>query len=135
MLDFSDLNIWAILVATVTAFMLGGLWYGPLFGQAWLKAMGKTEDEIEPSATPFVVSFFSSLISATILSALITSLSIDTLLGGMTLGALMGIGFIATAMASDTAFCGWGLSLFVIQSGYRVVYTILMGGILVAWPW
>jgi hypothetical protein len=134
MLDFSDLNVWAILVATVTAFMLGGLWYGPLFGQAWLNAMGKAADEIEPSPTPFIVSFFSSLISAIVLSALITSLSIDTLMGGIVLGALMGLGFIATAMASDTAFCGWGLRLFVIQSGYRVVYTIIMGAILVSWP-
>ncbi len=46
MLDFVGLNWWAILVATVVAFGIGGLWYGPLFGQAWLKAMGKTEEEI-----------------------------------------------------------------------------------------
>ena len=46
MLEFSDLNVWAILVATIVAFALGGLWYGPLFGSAWLSAIGKTADEI-----------------------------------------------------------------------------------------
>jgi hypothetical protein len=25
-------------------------------------------------------------------------------------------------MASDSAFCGWGMPLFRIQAGYRVVY-------------
>ena len=38
------INWWAVLVTTVMAFVLGGLWYGPLFGQAWLSAIGKTED-------------------------------------------------------------------------------------------
>ncbi|MEK7357805.1 MAG: DUF1761 domain-containing protein [Bdellovibrionota bacterium] len=34
------LNPWAILAATVAAFMLGGLWYGPLFGKRWAGYMG-----------------------------------------------------------------------------------------------
>ena len=36
MLDLAALNWWAILVATVAAFALGGLWYGPLFGKPWM---------------------------------------------------------------------------------------------------
>ena len=30
MLEFSELNWWAIITATALAFVLGGLWYGPL---------------------------------------------------------------------------------------------------------
>ena len=45
MLDLSGLNWLAILVATVAAFVLGGLWYGPLFGKAWMAALGKTEED------------------------------------------------------------------------------------------
>ena len=52
MLDFAGLNWWAILVATVAAFVLGYVWYGPVFGKAWLVALGKTEDEIQPLADP-----------------------------------------------------------------------------------
>ena len=37
------------------------------------------------------------------------------------------------AMASDTAFCGWGLRLFIIQAGYRVVYSVVMGALLGGW--
>ena len=133
MLDISALNWWSILAATVVAFVIGGLWYGPVFGQAWLRAMGKTQDEIQPSATPFVVSFFAALLTCVVLAALIDSLAIETLTGGLMIGAITGIGFIATAMASDTAFCGWGMPLFLIQAGYRVVYSIVMGGILAYW--
>ena len=133
MLDFSDLNWVAILVASVVAFLLGGLWYGPLFGKAWLRALGKTEADIEPSPTPFIVSFFTALLTAIVLAALLRSLGIDSISGGLLLGLLTGVGFIATAMASDSAFCGWGVPLFLIQAGYRVTYSILIGGLLAAW--
>ena len=126
-------NWWAILVATVLAFVLGGLWYGPLFGKAWLAAMGKTEDEIEPSPSPFIISFFTALVTAITLAWLVYALSITGWGAGALLGLVTGVGFIATAMASDTAFCGWGLRLFIIQSGYRVVYSVVMGALLGGW--
>ena len=134
MLDFADLNWWAILVATAVAFVLGGIWYGPVFGKAWLAALGKGAEDLEPSPTPFVISFFTALLTCIVLAALLKGLAIGTLGGGLALGALVGIGFIATAMASDSAFCRWGMRLFLIQSGYRVVYSIVMGGILAVWP-
>jgi len=133
MLEFGDLNWLAILVATLAGFMLGGIWYGPLFGKAWLDAIGKTEDEIEPSPTPFIVSFFTAATTAIVISALIHTLGFTTVTDGIILGVICGVGFIATAMGSDSAFCGWGVRLFLIQSGYRVVYSIIMGAILGAW--
>ena len=60
MIDLFALNWVAILIATVLAFVLGGIWYGPVFGKAWLTALGKTEDDIEPSASPFIISFFTA---------------------------------------------------------------------------
>ena len=126
-------NWWAILVATVLAFVLGGLWYGPLFGKAWLAAMGKTEEEIEPSASPFIISFFTALVTAITLAWLVHALSVQGWAAGALLGLVAGIGFIATAMASDTAFCGWGVRLFIIQAGYRVVYSVVMGALLGGW--
>lgn len=133
MLDFGGLNWWAILAATVVAFVIGGLWYGPLFGKAWMQALGKTEADIEPTPAPFIISFFTALVTCVVLAALIQTLGIQSLSGGLVLGALMGLGFIATAMASDSAFCGWSIKLFLIQSGYRVLYSVVMGGILAYW--
>ena len=133
MLDLSVLNWLAILVATVAGFALGGLWYGPLFGEAWLSALGKSANDIQPSATPFVISFFTALITAIVLAMFISALNISTLGGGVVIGFLVGIGFIATAMASDSAFGDTGVYLWLIQSGYRVLYSVLMGAILAVW--
>ena len=133
MLDLSVLNWLAILVATVAGFALGGLWYGPLFGEAWLSALGKMANDIQPSATPFVISFFTALITAVVLALFINATNISTLGGGVMIGLLVGIGFIATAMASDSAFGDTGLNLWLIQSGYRVLYSVIMGAILAVW--
>jgi hypothetical protein len=35
-----DINITAVLVAVIANFILGFLWYTPLFGKAWAKEMG-----------------------------------------------------------------------------------------------
>ena len=133
MWTLTDLNWLAILAATAAGFVLGGLWYGPLFGKAWLAAIGKTADEIEPTPLPFVVSFFTAAVTAVLLAVLIQALGIASAAAGALLGLAVGLGFIATAMASDSAFCGWGLNLFLIQAGYRVSYSLIMGAILAAW--
>lgn len=41
------LNWIAIIVSVVASFVVGGLWYGPLFGAAWKKEMG-----VPPDAKP-----------------------------------------------------------------------------------
>jgi Protein of unknown function (DUF1761) len=38
-MNLHTLNLWAVLVAAASAFVLGGLWYSPLaFGTVWKKA-------------------------------------------------------------------------------------------------
>ena len=133
MFDFDSLNFLPILVVTVIGFMLGGAWYGPLFGEAWLKAVGLNKEDIKPSPMPFVISFISGLATAIVLAMLIKLTGIDSIGDGIMLGFYVGVGFIAAAMASDYAFCGWKLRLFQIQAGYRLTYTVIMGAILAIW--
>ena len=133
MLDFGNLNWLAILVTTLVSFALGGLWYGPLFGKAWLVAVEKTPDQLPSGATPFVISFFTALVTSIVFAALIASLGITSPAQGALLGLIIGLGFIAASAASDGAFCNWRPALIVIQAGYRVVYSVLMGLILAWW--
>ena len=35
------MNVWAVLLAAVSSFLLGGLWYSPvMFGGAWVRENG-----------------------------------------------------------------------------------------------
>lgn len=128
-----NLNWLAIMVSTAAAFMLGGMWYGPLFGKAWMKAVGKTQEELGGSPAPFIVSFFTSFATALLLALIMNTMGADSVLEGLRLGLYVGLCFIAAGMASDYAFCGWGVNLFVIQAGYRVAYSVIIGGILGVW--
>jgi hypothetical protein len=132
--SFSGLNWWAILVATVAGFMLGGLWYGPIFGKSWLRAIGKKEEDLTNPAPAFAISFFTAFVTALLMALLIGALGmVETALDGALLCLYIGVGFIAAAMASDYAFCRWPQELFFIQAGYRVVYSVIVGAILAAW--
>lgn len=133
MLDLHSIQWLAVLVATIASFMLGGIWYGPLFGKPWMASVGKAEDELSGPAVPMTLSFFTALITCIALAILVRELALSGVADGIVVGLFVGVGFIATSMASDYAFCGWSLRLFWIQAGYRVVYSVIMGLILCLW--
>ena len=133
MLDFTGINWLAVLVSTVAAFLLGGVWYGPLFGKAWLRAVGKKEEDLGSPAAPMALSVVTSAATCIVLAGLLNLFPAPDVVDGIVLGLLVGVGFIATGMASDYAFCGWPRALFVIQAGYRVTYSLIMGVVLAAW--
>jgi hypothetical protein len=43
-MDISQLNWPAIIAAALVSFVIGGPWYVPLFGKAWMSASGMTEE-------------------------------------------------------------------------------------------
>ncbi len=44
----------AVLIAPLLGFLLGGLWYGPLFGKAWMRASGVSEEQARASNNPLL---------------------------------------------------------------------------------
>jgi hypothetical protein len=47
-MDISHINWLAIIVAGLSAFMVGGIWYSkPLFGNAWMTDSNLTMEQIE----------------------------------------------------------------------------------------
>lgn len=127
------LNPWAILAATFLGFLIGGLWYGPLFFEAWLKALGKAQDQLLPPALAMLVGLVSQTGFSLALAMLIVKMDLRGLGKGLLLGLLVGLGFNTMAMASDFAFANWSFRLFLIEAGFRVVYTALAGAILGVW--
>lgn len=61
-----DINWLAVLAAALSAFLLGGLWYGPLFRRAWCRETGMDQDA-PPSGHPariFGTAFAAALTAA-----------------------------------------------------------------------
>ncbi len=134
MLDMVSLNWIAVAVAAVIGMALGALWYSPvLFGNAWLKALGKTEEELSSPGPAMAGGLFASAASAVTMALLIAAAGVTGYAAGAGFGLLCGLGLVATAFLSDSLFCGWGWPLFLIQAGYRVTYLVLMGAVLGGW--
>lgn len=129
-----DVNWWAVLVAAASAFVLGGIWYGPLFKAAWCREAG-----IDIAATPrhpaavFGGAFVLSLVAAWALAAVIGR-SADVSIGfAVHVGLLTGLCFVATSFGINYLFAGRSLKLWLIDAGYHVLQFTLYGLILGAW--
>jgi hypothetical protein len=126
------LNIWAILAAATSAFLVGGLWYSPIFlGRAWERANGFSET---PKADPkvFLPGFLLSLVMAANLAFFLNDAK-TTATWGAIAGFLAGFGWVAMGMAVVALFerRSWKYSL--INGGYVTVALTLMGLILGSW--
>ena len=132
-MDLSSLNLFAILVAALTSFVIGGLWYSPiLFGKAWMEENGFAEDDKPGNmGMIFGTTFVLSLIISFNLAAFLGSEA--TFTWGLTAGALAGIGWVAAAIGILYLFERKSMRLFLINAGYHAVTFTIMGGILGLW--
>jgi Protein of unknown function (DUF1761) len=131
--DFHALNFWAIFVAALSAFLIGGVWYSPaLLGSAWKKANGFLSEE--PGAGPkvFVIGFVLSLVMAVNLAMFLNDPK-TTLAWGATAGFLAGFGWVAMGMGIVALFERRSLRYVLINGGYLTVALTAMGAILGAW--
>ncbi len=129
-----ELNYFAIIVAALSTFMIGGLWYSPaVFGKAWMKENGFTEEGMKGGnmAKIFGVAFILALISAINL-AMFMGPENDPAMGALW-GFLAGAGWVATFVGTHYLFERRSFKLFLINAGYSIVALTIMGVILAAW--
>lgn len=119
-------------MAAFSGFAIGGIWYGPLFGKPWMVAAGVTEEKmraVNPAKT-YGRTFGLSLIAA---------ISVAMFIGagnwrfGLFAGFMAGLTFVAAALGITCMFEQRPLSLWLINSGYPVLFFSVMGAILGAW--
>jgi uncharacterized protein DUF1761 len=126
------MNPWAILVAAVSSFLLGGLWYSPpLFGRAWNRENGSTPKPGHP-AKVFGVSFVFSLVAAAAFAWLLGPS--PSLRAGMLLGVVAGFGVAAASFGINYQFAQRSFTLWLIDGGYHTVQFVLFGAVMGLWP-
>jgi hypothetical protein len=131
-MNIHTLNLWAVLAAAVSAFVVGGVWYSPLlFANAWKKANG-FDKEPAPNGKIFLLSFLLCLVMAFNLAMFLNGPGTN-LAWGATAGFLAGFGWIAMGIGVIALFERRSLSYALINGGYMTVALLVMGAILGAW--
>ena len=127
-------NYLAVIVAALSTFLVGGLWYSTaLFGKAWMRENGFTEEGMKgrSMAKIFGLAFFLALISAINLAMFLGPENRPAM--GALWGFAAGFGWVATFVGTHYLFERKSFALFLINAGYSVVSLTLMGVILAAW--
>lgn len=134
-MEGADVNMWAVVVSALSAFLIGGLWYSPvLFGKAWMKETGLNDEDIENAnmAKIFGLAFIFILVMAYSLAMFLNDPSIDMHLGAF-YGFLTGFTWVALALAVNSLYERKSWKYMVINGAYWSVVFTLMGLILGAW--
>jgi len=139
------INYYAILVSVFTSWVIGSLWFGPVFGKIWAKEM-KFPEDFKPEPKEMYKSMglmiLGTLITAYVLTH--TSQSWRPSAWGLTgdypdyfygfFGAFFSwLGYNVPVFLNSVAFEGRSWKLFSINAGYQFVSLQAMAMILSFW--
>jgi hypothetical protein len=132
-MTFSGINYIAVIIAALAGFGLGAIWYMAL-SKPWLRAIGKTKDELAPEgssrALPFIIAIVALFIMALMLAGLMGHLGDVTVRGGVISGLFVWIGFVITTMGVNHAFGGAKPTLTLIDGGYWLAVLLIQGAVI-----
>lgn len=123
-----SINWIGVLVAAVSAFIIGAVWYGPLFGKTWQKLVGLSDKETQKNMTrtlvgAFVLTFIVSVVLAYFIGA-------NDIAFGLFAGLAAGLGWVATAFGINYLFEHRSFKLYLINAGYNIIIFGLTGAII-----
>ena len=157
------LNFPAILVAAVSALVVGFVWYNPkVFGNAWMKAAGMTDEQIKGGnmAKIFGLALLFAFLLATALPGIVIhQLGVYSLIGGdpsvalpsyealmadyggafrtfkhgALHGTMAGIFIALPILGTNALFERKSAKYIFINAGYWIVTLAIMGAIICGW--
>ncbi|MDH3977426.1 MAG: DUF1761 domain-containing protein [Gammaproteobacteria bacterium] len=130
--NFEFVNWWAVLGATVTSFILAGVWYAPtVFGRFGLpdgEVVNVHTDQDKNVQLIFVIAFLFHWLTAGLLAAVLGPNA--TITYGIVVGMLIGCFFVTTAQGISSIFDRRPIVRIFVNGGYHIVSLSIMGGII-----
>ena len=126
----SDFALWPVLAGTAAFFVVGAIWYGVLFGKAWQKAAGLSDEDVQTGnmALIFGLTFLFEMLIAMVLWHLIARTG-----AAPHVVMMMSVGFaiavMAPAIGINYLYQRKSGVLFAIDTGHFVAGMAAMGGV------
>jgi hypothetical protein len=135
-MEMGTVNFFSIIVAALAYMILGAIWYSPaLFGNAWLRGIGKTREQVTAEFSPvnYVLGLITSFISAYGIARIMAWTGRDSISDGVVIGLLVGICFILAPLIINNVYEKRPKSLTLINALYHTTGFIIIGIIMGAW--
>lgn len=138
-----NVNIFAVVAATVVNIVIGFLWYGPVFGKAWMREMGYNDEHMRRAQEKgMTVSYVLMAVGALVLNYVLAHVLVQAEMAfggpldpGMAMvGAFwMWLGFIATTMLGQVLWESKSWTLYALNVAYYLVAMEIAAVIIATW--
>jgi hypothetical protein len=128
-----EINILAVVVASAVGFVFAGIWFGVVIAKPYSVALGREKMPPQKPTALLIVGPFLCTLFTTITSAiLMRMLHIDTLAGGLSFGALVGVGYILATCQNIAINPNFPRPFFytLLNAPYFVLNSLITCGIL-----
>jgi hypothetical protein len=130
--DITKVNWLAVIVAAIAPFVVGSLWYGPLFMKPWSALTGIKRGTPGQNSMALTMGL-SAVLNLVIATSLAMFIGGGGWRAGVFAGFMAGFTFVAMAFGVVYLFESRPLKLWLINAGYQTVVFTIMGAILGAW--
>jgi hypothetical protein len=124
-----EVSYFAILIAVIANFALGGIWYQFLF-----RNPVRREFTAKYSLRDFVFDIARSVVMVWALAVIMARADIHSWPDATKLAAFLWFGFMATAQLSEKLFGGRSWTFYLINTGYMFASLIVAAIIFSLWP-
>jgi hypothetical protein len=133
-MSFTDVNLVAVLVAAVAAFVFGSLWYSPLlFGNVWKKLAGVKKGKLNYMWLRFLVYLLATLVMAFVLAHFLAFAAAITVVEGLITAFWLWLGFIVPITLGGILWENKSVKLFALNNVYNLLSLGIIAAILIAW--
>ena len=127
-----EINIWAVLLATLSSMVVGSVWYTPkVFGNYWMRVAkvtpsGDAKDAVKPILITLVVSFVSALVLAGSAALSQHFYGGNFLVNTLVTAVILWAGFTASRFITHDAFEGRPAGLTALNCAHELVTLTVM---------
>ena len=134
-----SVNWLAMVVCAIASLVIGGIWYGPLFGKPFRVAMGM--DNLDPVKLAEMKKQMYPMYTAQFIASLITAVALAVFIGktgnvdvthGVKVAVAAWFGFIVPIQFGNSLWGGKRV-LFYLGAGNMLVTMVVFGAILGVW--
>lgn len=118
---FADFNWLGAIVAAVVAIFIGFIWYmPPVFGNVWMKALGKRPEDLGNPQAALFNALAMNVISAFVLTQVFQMLGVTTLASAIQIALLLALGLVVSNQVLRDKFHGTPSKVSLINGANTV---------------